>query len=383
MAALQTGAASDSEDEQEPYFSRMTPMEFDMQLQGAELIFRSLLQGQRIALSQHEDIDDWFSEVLGEKWCADNSKQRKEILNTMMQDGENSPAWMESLAHMSDIAWEVFEQGATGERVRNLEIMDRTEIIEQFKVLLIKVRISHYARCGAGDRLYGFRACIAILRVFIRDAEMLDYCAKVLRACVTENEYNRDGIASLTVPYPPPAERSEIDKDRGWSFFRAALDAFMVQAGAQPYECQEPEEQSKLESEGKVVIYREARKEIALRIAETIVAVREAPAFKAQLALLQEETPESAIKDRRELKAMIPLAFEKVEAMLSDESSLELMELRNILADAGGMPAAAADKQSESSDGSDDSQGSGMIQRPAGFDLLRPGGSRSFTQAYE
>mmetsp|Transcript_15347 Transcript_15347/g.26264 ORF Transcript_15347/g.26264 Transcript_15347/m.26264 type:complete len:158 (+) Transcript_15347:77-550(+) len=157
----------------------------------------------------------------------------------------------------------------------------------------------------------------------------------------------------------------------------------MVQAGAQPYECQEPEEQSKLESEGKVVIYREARKEIALRIAETIVAVREAPAFKAQLALLQEETPESAIKDRRELKAMIPLAFEKVEAMLSDESSLELMELRNILADAGGMPAAAADKQSESSDGSDDSQGSGMIQRPAGFDLLRPGGSRSFTQAYE
>mmetsp|Transcript_3217 Transcript_3217/g.6303 ORF Transcript_3217/g.6303 Transcript_3217/m.6303 type:complete len:377 (+) Transcript_3217:99-1229(+) len=364
MAALQTGAASDSEDEQEPYFSRMTPMEFDMQLQGAELIFRSLLQGQRIALSQHEDIDDWFSEVLGEKWCADNSKQRKEILNTMMQDGENSPAWMESLAHMSDIAWEVFEGGVKGERVRKLDIMDRTEIIEQFKDLLIKVRISHYARCGAGDRLYGFRACIAILRVFIRDAEMLDYCAQVLKSCVTDNAYNRDGIASLSVPYPPPAEREDTDKDRGWSFFRAALDAFMVQAGAEPYGLDEPEEKSDMELEGKIIVYREARKEVALKIADAIVAVREAPAFIAQLALLREETPENAPIDRKELKNMVPLAFEKVEAMIKEEPSELLTELKSILIAAGGK-VVAAEKKSESSAGSGGSQG-GMLGRLAG-----------------
>lgn len=335
-----------------------------MQLQAAELIFRSLLEGKRIALSQHEDIDDWFQEVLGDKWCQDNAMQRKEILKTMQEDGENSPAWMESLAHMSDIAWEVFEGGLRGERVRKLDIMDRTEIIEQFKDLLIKVRISHYARCGAGDRLYGFRACIAILRVFIRDAEMLDYCAEVLKSCVTNNEYNRDGIATLSVPYPPPAEREDTDKDMGWSFFRAALDAFMVQAGAEPYGVEEPEEKSDMELEGKIIVYREARKEVALKIADAIVAVREAPAFVAQLALLREELPGNALVDRKELKAMVPLAFDKVEAMIKEEPSEVLTELKNILTAAGGKAVSGEKKSEGSSAGSGGSQG--MLGRLAG-----------------
>lgn len=375
-------AASDSEDEQEPFFSRMTPMEFDIQLQAAELIFRSLLEGKRIGISTHEDVDDWHREVLGDEWCEENSKQRKEILKTMREDGENSPAWMESLAHMGEIAWEVFEGSQKGERVRRLDIIDRTEIIEQFKDLLVKVRISHYARCGAGDRLMGFRACIAILRVFIRDSEMLMYCAQVLKYCVTDNEFNRDGLAVVTLPYPPPAERKENDKDKGWSFLRAALDAFMVQLGNEPFGQDETEEKGDMELEGKVVIYRESRQEVAMKIAEAIVAVKEAPPFVAQLALLREEVPDNAIADRRELKAMIPIAYDKVEALLNIGESEVLTELKGILIAAGGRSgassAAGADTRSEGSGASGGSQGqSGMLNRLAGGvkGLLGRGGS--------
>merc|ERR1712139_261030 len=153
-------------------------------------------------------------------------KQRKEVLAQVTSCGENTPPWMEALGHMGDIAWEVFEAGSLGERIRPLETIDRTEIVEQFKDLRHKVHLSYYAKCGAGDRPFGFRACIALFRTHIHDTELLGLMVAVLSECITDHESNRDTLTCLTVP-PSPMERNLQFQDRGWSFLRNSLDAFV------------------------------------------------------------------------------------------------------------------------------------------------------------
>ena len=92
----------------------------------------------------------------------------------MKKNGENTPAWMECMGHMGDIAWEVFEAGQNGEAMRSYDSIDRTEIIEQFKDLKCKVQMSYYGKCGACDRLFGIRACIALFRICKSDSEVLE-----------------------------------------------------------------------------------------------------------------------------------------------------------------------------------------------------------------
>jgi len=317
-------------DEKEPFYMRMTPMELDIQLQAAEIIFRSVLEGKRVNLSPHENIKDWEEEVLGDEWCVANETQRKEILSQVKTDGENTPAWVESLGHMGDIAWEVFEAGDNGERMRDLESMDRAEVIEQLKDLKFKVERSHYAKCGAGDRMFGFRACIALLRSCIRDSELLELVAAVLIECMKDHEYNRDGITCITVP-APPLERAKDFKDRGWSFLRCALDAFVVQAGGQGYSVMQGEHPKSTEKS-----IDSCSKDVAVLIAECIVRTKNAPAVLAQLKLVHEEPPADAWIERQELRALIPLVKQTCEDLNNDMfsgSSEWLLQLRDMIAE--------------------------------------------------
>lgn len=316
-------------DEKEPFYMRMTPMELDIQLQAAEVIFRSILEGKRVNISPHENIKDWEEEVLGDEWCAANETQRKEVLSQVKTDGENTPAWVESMGHMGDIAWEVFEAGDNGERMRDLESMDRDEVIAQLQDVRFKVEKSHYAKCGAGDRMFGFRACIALLRTCIRDSELLELVAAVLIECMKDHEYNRDGITCLTVP-APPLERPKDFKDRGWSFLRCAFDAFVVQAGGQGYSDGTPGEHRK-PSEKSID---SCSKDVAVLIAECIVRTKDAPAVLAQLKLVHEEPPEDAWIERQELRAIIPLVKQTCEDLNNDmfSGSCEwLLQLRDMI----------------------------------------------------
>lgn len=250
MAVVRSGTAGTVDLAQElnpiggrPDGLRLTPMEIDVQLQVAELTFRNLLEGKRLMVEPCQQRDDWYRKHLGEDWVERNKLQRQEVKRQMDEDGENTPMWTEALANTSDIAWEVLEVGRQGrEKVRQLKDVDRTEVLEQFRSLLPKVSVSHYARCGAGDQLGGLRACIAVLRLFIRDAEVLGACACCLRLIITDHSYNRDGLAAISLP-TPPAERGEDHVDRGWSFLRAALDAFATQAGAEPFQSETEEDQ--------------------------------------------------------------------------------------------------------------------------------------------
>ena len=42
------------------------------------------------------------------------------------------------MGHMGDIAWEVFEAGDNGERMRDLQSMDRDEVIAQLQDVRFK-----------------------------------------------------------------------------------------------------------------------------------------------------------------------------------------------------------------------------------------------------
>lgn len=348
---------------------RMTPMEMDIQLQASELLFRSCLEGKRLGISKHQDLDDWYREVLGEEWMEENAKQRAEVLRQMKQEGENTPMWMEAVAHMSDIAWEVFETGECGERVRKLVDINREEILAQLRELEPMLRISHFARCGAGDKLFGLRACVAIFRQFVRDTEVLQHTATCLKSMIEGNDYNRNGLCCVAVPMPP-AERLDSTNEQGWCFLRAALDAYMVQAGCLPHGCPEVQDWSQLyfgeeadkqaphrnhlgdygklnkgkglnmdRGQYKAMVDENLAKdgqEVALLLVACIVAAKGAPALIAQLKMLKEETPEHACDERKQLKSMIPAALAKTEELanvhVADEAKRKvLMELKVML----------------------------------------------------
>jgi hypothetical protein len=298
-------------------------MEVDVQLQTAELIFRSILEGKRVPLSTHEDIQKWEQDILGQEWSSKNEEQRQEVHRQVKEAGENSPMWMESLAHMGDIAWEVFEAGDNGERVRPAQAIDRTEVIEQLKDLKHKVSMSHYAKCGAGDQTHGFRACIALFRLCSRDSELLQLMVPVLIDCITEHEYNRDSLACLTVPFAPLERRSE-DQDRGWSLLRNALDAFAVQAGGASYS----ETQGEARQESSI---NSCSKDVAVMIAELLVRMKKAPAVLAQLKLVHEDPPENCWVERRELRAIIPIAKQMCQDLNNERPSEFLVALRDMI----------------------------------------------------
>lgn len=321
---METMEQQETNDQEEPYFMRMTPMEVDMQLQVAEMIFRSLLEGRRLPVTDHPDIESWEKDTLPKEWCDANNAQRKEIVKQVRADGENSPIWMECLAHMGDIAWEVLEAGSQGERIRELDTIDRVEVVEQFKDLRTKVEVSYFARCGAADRLYGLRACVAIFRTFIRDPDILKLMVTTLTWIITDHERNRDCLACITVP-APPMERSKTSKDKGWSFLRNALDAFIVQAGGTGYD----------ESESDNHPSHSHSKDVALIIAKLLLRAKDAPAAKVQIVIAQEDPPEGCWVERKELRAIIPRALERCEALIQastdPKETIVWNELRNML----------------------------------------------------
>jgi len=311
-----------------------TPLEKDMQLQMAEVLFRSILEGKRLSIDPRDDAEAWSEQYLGKAWVVQNRRQRKEVYRRIQADGEDTPMWTEALANMGEIACEVFDFSSKGEMVRRLKNINRTEVVEQFKELCPKVRVSYYARCGAGNNLHGFRACIAIFHLFMRDSEVLDLCASCVRHCVSEHEANRDVFAELSVPLTPAA-MDEDCVDRGWSFLRHALDAFMVQVGETPVggfvvEAPEAEIEGEAVPAGSAPEFAPSRA-VALRIATALVGIRGAPAIQVQLLLLREPLPDGACTERRELKELVPRASQKVSELLAEEPSETLEALGDML----------------------------------------------------
>lgn len=310
----------------------MTPLEVDVQLQAAELVFRSLLEGKRPGICSL-DVDEWLSEVCGSDWADKNKAQRAVVSQQMRDEGYNTPMWIEAFGHTSDIGWEMFEsRGATGERVRTLAKIDRTEVLEQIRELLPKVRASHYARCGAGDRRSGLRALVAVFHVFARDPEMLDAAARCLTLIITGNDMNRDSLAEVFVAMPP-AERREHDRQMGWSFLRAALNAFMVQANAEtqfPSQATAQAEEAD-EDQEEIIVHREPDPKVAVLIAECLAAAATAPAMRVQLRLLNQEPSASSPLERRELTEMVEPVRLQVEEMMKEDSSPALRGLLDMM----------------------------------------------------
>lgn len=327
-------------------FLKVTPLELDIQLQCAELVFRSILEGKRLNIADDGDIDEWHRETLGEAWVHQNAQQRQILKKQQDYTGENTPEWMESVSNMGDLAWEVFESTSCGETLRRLQDVDRTEVIELLRELYPKVRDSHYARCGAGERLYGLRACIALYRQFLEDPEVLDATAEVLKHCVQGVPYNRNGLAELSLPLPPVDRRLDTP-ERGWAFLRAALDAYMVQLGEQPWSWRPEDLKNRDFSDSdwdgseagdvdagrgsKPDIDRTPRRSTAIKIAESIVAVREAPAIVVQLKLLREPTPEEAPVERKDLADMVPAVYVKTQEAIASSPSEVLSNLLDML----------------------------------------------------
>mmetsp|Transcript_104969 Transcript_104969/g.306643 ORF Transcript_104969/g.306643 Transcript_104969/m.306643 type:complete len:393 (+) Transcript_104969:49-1227(+) len=322
---------------------KLTPLELDVQLQCAELIFRSLIEGKRIGVNNSEDQDEWHTRVLGEGWVRTNQKQRAEMVRVSKVNGENTPEWLESVSNMGDIAWEVFAGSNAGEVVRRLQDIDRQEIIEQLKELFPKVRDSYYARCGAGEHLYGLRAFIVIFRMFLDDPEVLNWTTKCLKFIVSDVEYNNRGITELSLPLPPAA-RTQESTERGWAFLRAALDAYLVQLGSEPYswkpedtnsaDYQQCDDFSDEDEKGPVVnaeLDRTPMRSVAVQIAECILAVRHAPAVAVQLKLLREPLPEGAPDERRELMMMVPKAVQLTQEILATDNIEVLANLLELL----------------------------------------------------
>merc|ERR1719341_2295056 len=325
----------------------MTPMEKDVHLQVAELVFRSLLEGKRLRLHSSDDVDDWHREALGEAWLQKNLIQRREVHKRMKAAGENTPMWAEAVQHMSDIGWEVFHTEDRREKLRRRKDIAATELKEELEELSIKLRESYYAQCGAGSNLGGFRACIAIFYIFMRDASVLGPCAECLRLAILDHSKNRNNLCELSLPVPPAARDDDFE-DRGWSFLRRALDAFMVQSGLDSFSGSDPkdfededddDENSTGESPDIVVVSLDRK--VAVQIAECIVAAREATALRAQLKLLREELPEDACAERRDLRAMAPMALRRtreLHAEQPDPALQGLIEILELSVDDPGMP---------------------------------------------
>lgn len=351
-------------DPQSPDNMRMTPMEYDLQLQTAELVFRSILEGKRLRLHPSDNAEDWQREVLGESWVQRNRIQKQEVLRQMSASGENTPEWLEAQANMSDIAWEILESGNSGEKLRRLKDVDHIEVVESLKELCPKVRDSYYARCGAGDHLFGLRACIGIFRLFMFDPDVLELCASCLKYLITDHKYNRDGLAEISLPMPPSA-RGDNHVDKGWSFLRAALDAYMVQGGAEPFswrpggEENDDDDEDAEDQDGQVrpavPVDHAPRRNVAIKIVECILAAKGAPSVVAQLALLREPLPAGTCQDSMELKCMLPRVYAKTQELLDLEPNPVLRELIELLQSAGAaeQPLASLDEDEGANDGGD------------------------------
>merc|ERR1719247_1481716 len=135
-------------------------------------------------------------------------------------------------------------------------------------------------------------------------------------------EYNRDSLCCMTVP-APPLERSQNDKDRGWSFLRNALNAFVVQSGGVGYgETGEEEHAPNC-----------TNPEVALEIAKLLVLTSKAPAVLVQLVIVHDEVPEDAWLERAQLKEIIPLALKQCDVMdqMMPQEEMVWMHLRYML----------------------------------------------------
>lgn len=55
------------------------------------------------------------------------------------------------------MAAEVLQLGPTGGECLRRDGVDREAVLELLSSLLVKVQISHYARCGAGEKQNGLR----------------------------------------------------------------------------------------------------------------------------------------------------------------------------------------------------------------------------------
>lgn len=312
-----------------------TPLELDVQLQIAELSCRAQLEAKRLNVTLPEDLDGWYKQQLGEAWFERNLLQRAEMKRLREEEGEGTPMWIEARTHMSDLALEVFEPGISGERMRKLGAIDRREVIGEFNDVRAKVKLSFYAKCGAGFQLVGFRASIAVLRLFIRDAEVLESTADCLLACIRDHQYNCEGLTAVTLPVPP-AEREEGHVERGWSFLRAALDAILVQSGvAEPFQSpsapsREKEEDDEEEAESSPGVS-SIRLEVAVKLADLLLTARAGRPLRAQLGLLREPLPADAVQDRRELHEMLPDAHAKLVELTSRCKEKALVQLTALL----------------------------------------------------
>ena len=118
-----------SEPDEPPIFPRrMTPMEYDLQLQVTERILRDFLEGKRTGLHPTLTLESAQAQYCSQSWMVANRMMRIEVEKQMRADGENTPEWTESRDGMSDLAWEVLAQGRRGEVLRSLGSVDRTEV---------------------------------------------------------------------------------------------------------------------------------------------------------------------------------------------------------------------------------------------------------------
>lgn len=325
--------------------NRLTPMEIDAQLQAAELTYRDLLEGKRPSISM--DIaspDAFYKEHFGEEWVAKNKIQRKEVQRQAKEAGENTPMWVEAYTDAADLAFEVLELGKTGsERLRQREAVDRSEVLTLLRNLRHKVLISHYARCGAGERLVGQRACVAVLWIFVSDSEVLAECADCLRLMSTGNAENAANLLALTQALPPE-ERTHGSTDRGWTFLRASLDAFAAQAGSGMPLLNRPQPQDQEEGDWQKVNPEDAKipeptadVEVAVKIAHCILAAKDTPALQDQLNYLREAVPENAYQEHRDLKEMLPAVVKSARALEKDakgsQVAADLLELLKLAGD--------------------------------------------------
>ncbi|CAJ1385175.1 unnamed protein product [Effrenium voratum] len=267
--------------------SKITPLELDAQLQVSELIYRNLLLGKRLQMDPQCGSDSWYKEHLGEEWLKKNLSQRKELNKQAKERGENSPMWVEAVSVSSDLGSEVLQVGKTGgDRMRDAEAVDRQAVLDLLHSIAVKVRVSHYARCGVGEQQGGLRAMVAVMWHFATDAEVVGLAADCLRMAITGNGFNCDRLLALWAPMPPHERHSGGQMERGWSFLRFALDAFAFQAGEQDgAKAKDPE--------------------AALKIAQCVLAAKASPVMEAQLRLLK-AMPADPCQEHRELKEMMP-----------------------------------------------------------------------------
>lgn len=276
--------------------SRLTPLELDANLQVSELMYRNLLQGKKVQMDFDTGMDSWYRELFGEDWVKKNTFQRRELERQAKENGENTPMWVESASASSDLASEVLQLGRTGGECLRTGAVDREVVLELLESLEVKLRISHYARCGVGEKQNGLRAMLGVMWHFYSDVEIISLCADCLRLAILGNQYNCDSLLAIWTP-AFPKERHHGQTEKGWSFLRIALDAFTFQAGGDIF--------PRADSAGSGSSNRVGHEEAALKLAQCILQARHSPVMEAQLRLLKED-PGNESLDRQELKEMLP-----------------------------------------------------------------------------